>query len=47
MFSHAKSCLESNMLDGKALYFGVVSFIDSKWSILHLPIHLRIMQNEP
>jgi hypothetical protein len=35
------------MLVGEVSYFGVVSFIDSKWSILHLPIHLRIMQNEP
>ncbi len=28
--SHAKSCSKSNMLVGKASYFGVVSFTNSK-----------------
>jgi hypothetical protein len=30
MFSHSKSCSESNVLVGKASYFGAILFIDSK-----------------
>jgi hypothetical protein len=32
--SHVELCLESNVLFGKASYFGVVSFTDSKWKLL-------------
>jgi hypothetical protein len=34
MFSHAKLCLDSHALVGKASHFGVVWFTNSKWRVL-------------
>jgi hypothetical protein len=47
MSTCAKPCSESNVLIGKALYFGVVSFIDSKWKPLSFQILCKMNYDNP